>query len=135
MKISKDDYFLYLLNKADEVGALEDPFISEILGIMSNGEQDSELNQILAEELDIKIFSDKLLPNPFRKNCPSKNNKEVQGQIKLAMTETGAIWGVDPDDLVCGITLIIGATGTGKTNLVSLLIYQLMGGKLEEIYK
>jgi len=85
---------------------------------------DKELEDILLLRLLPSVILNSLDPNPY---YPLPGTNDIYGPIRIGkIKENNAIFGLLPCELPCH-TLCAGSTGSGKTNLIKIILAQTLG--------
>lgn len=87
--------------------------------------EDTELQEILEEAIGEQKALDIIEPDPFRAQSPISVDI-LEGIIGLGFMLPDRIpWMIAPE-MLCNHILICGRSGGGKTNLILLILYQLL---------
>ena len=112
-----------LFQEVYKLGLNRDPKISMALRFQQIDPDDTVLGEIIAERIKEEQLIAITDPNPFRTTTPIE---AIPGTILLGrVPETGLLWLIHPDQLTNHI-LVTGRSGGGKTNLVLLILAQLL---------
>jgi hypothetical protein len=114
-----------LLRRAKKVGADRDWIFASMLEFQGIDPSDSELTDMMTEKLDEAELENLVNPDPFRVTNPIAGGL-LEGSIGLGIVPpAGVPWLITPEMLTNHI-LICGRSGGGKTNLILVLLIQLL---------
>jgi hypothetical protein len=114
-----------LIKRSQNTGLDRDPRCNKLLFWLQAIPDDAEIRQTLEESLQQAEFKNLTDPNPFRaKNPRSLNN--LSGNLILGAIREVNIPYLIPVDLLTSHFLIFGRTGGGKTNLILLILAQIL---------
>ena len=103
----------------------KDPAISFAIASLEVDPRDPQAIEILHEARRNFERRQILSPDPFQVGAPTIFD-DVDGPLVLGKTSNGTFYGIDPNAL-CRHLLIVGASGTGKTTIIKLLVAQMIG--------
>lgn len=124
---SKNANSMELMRRLQKTGLHRHSNVARLMHFLEIDPSDVDLHQLLVEKLEDEELKEVLLQDYFRSTSPTSQS-EFNGEIILgSISPHGVLWRVSPEQLVCG-TLIAGRPGGGKTNLIFLILTQLLGG-------
>ena len=103
---------------------IKDPAIQVGLASLKANPLDREALEFVTSTLDDFRQAQNMSPDPFRAEAPTRFDN-VDGEIVLGLTSNGTVYGIDRD-VLCRHMLIAGASGSGKTSILKLLVVQLL---------
>lgn len=115
-----------LTKQAYELGLNRRSDLERILKFLRVNPKDETLHEILSEKIEDRLFQDSVDPNPFRSTQPIY---PLPGLILLGKTpESNIPWLIEPSQLKTHM-LICGRSGGGKTNIILLILAQILEGR------
>jgi DNA segregation ATPase FtsK/SpoIIIE-like protein len=113
-----------ILIRAKRTGDDRLPDFANLLTFAVNDPEDTEIIDLLEEQLQASEMAELVDPDPFRVTAPNEYDN-MDGDIVLGLTSVGTVYGIDCDSL-CRHLLVCGASGSGKTNILRLLVAQIV---------
>ncbi len=114
-----------ILNDATRAGVLHHPQNQDIARFLIENPDDSELREWLKDLIGEQNALAVVDPNPFRATNPVSEN-ELPGEITIGENpSSGVHWRISPRMLTTHM-LVIGRSGGGKSNLIFLILAQLL---------
>lgn len=114
-----------LLIRSQKLGLTRSPAFTQVLEMLQLNPHDSQLQEFVMDAVvrreTIEIYS----PDPNRATNPA-SPEDLPGSITLGIIEhTGVRWQITPEILTNHMA-ILGRSGGGKTNLILLILVQLL---------
>ena len=106
-------------------GILRHPQNQALAEFLIENPEDIELKEWLKDLIDEQNALAIVDPDPFRPTAPIKHD-DISGAILIGKTSNETPYGINPDSL-CRHMLLVGASGSGKTVIMTLLAAQLVG--------
>jgi DNA helicase HerA-like ATPase len=123
--IQPSNHLERLFLDAKKLGVLRSPQNAALAGFVAEDPNDTELIELLEEEVNIQKALAVVDPDPFRATNPL-NETDLQGSIGLGFILPERIpWRIYPE-MLTNHMLILGRSGGGKTNLIFLILLQLL---------
>lgn len=118
-------HFLELIARAQRTGLSRDPRFGQLMTWLQVDPEDSEIRDIATEAIERAELEALISPDPFRATNPTSVN-ELPGTVGLGVIPPNCIpWLITPEMLTNHV-LIAGRSGGGKTNLILLILAQLL---------
>jgi len=119
------DGFRSLLIRSQKVGLHRDSTFASLMVHLEANPEDNEMHDLALERIEEVEMQNLVDPDPFRATNPI-SPRDLQGNIGLGHIPTSGIpWLISPAMLTNHI-LICGRSGGGKTNLILLILAQLL---------
>ena len=87
------------------------------LQVLQENPADIQMREIVQEAIANFDFQETVSPNPFRAVAPLLSD-DLSGELIVGRTESGGIYGINPDDL-CRHMVLVGASGSGKSVILT----------------
>lgn len=128
MKTNVENNIQNIIKSVKEYGLDRKPVINHVLHFFQINPDDT-LQEILRESIDQENLLNINDPNPFRKTTPTI---PLPGEIYLGNVQESEVpWMLSSNQLTNKI-LIIGRSGGGKTNLILLILAQILQGSTND---
>lgn len=115
-----------ILLRLKRTGLIKDQKSRQLLRLLDAIPDDAELQSLVSETLESAEMRDKIDPDPFRATNPMSEELPAGDLILGGVYHTGAPWLINHNALTSSI-LICGRSGGGKTNLILLILMQILG--------
>lgn len=120
-----ENEFTKLMKRIQPTGLLRDQRFARLLNLLNVDPDDAEVREIVGERLQEVEMQQLLAPDPFRATNPI-NQADFDGSIILGrVPPNDVIWRIQPGQLTSHC-LLIGKSGGGKTNVILLILAQLL---------
>ena len=117
--------FVDLVRRSQQTGLSRDPRFSILLRYLQTDPEDIEVHELVLEAIEEAEMTNLLSPDPFRATNPIARD-DLPGTMGLGfIPPSGIPWLIHPDMLTTS-ALICGRTGGGKSNLIFLILAQLL---------
>ncbi|MBI4057766.1 DUF87 domain-containing protein [Candidatus Microgenomates bacterium] len=120
-----EDIVLNLMQSAQKTGRFRDPIMRQHLKFLSANADDAELKEILLEDLTAAEIENIENPDSFRATNPLPTD-ELIGDIGIGYIQPHNQPWLIPAEMLTEHLLVCGRTGGGKTNVILLLLGQIL---------
>lgn len=124
-KLISQDLVLNLTDSARKTGRFRDPLIRQHLKFLSINPEDLEIREILIEDLTAAEIEGLENSDPFKATNPYPND-ELTGNLGLGFIPPYQKPWLIPTEMLTNNVLVCGRTGGGKTNLILLILAQIL---------
>lgn len=124
-RVSTPPDLVNLLVRSRQTGLDRDPLHTTLMRIAEADSTDAEVIEMLRESVGQAELLSRLDPDPFRATNPN-SSLQLPGTIGIGfIAETGLPWLIYPEMLTNHL-LVVGRSGGGKTNLILLILAQIL---------
>lgn len=121
---AKDNLIKKLIKRATDTGLDQDIQFARLLNLIKINPEDQQISDLILEKLDEAEMENLIDPNPYR--ATNRRNICLPGQIGIGVIPPNNVPYMVPMELLTNHILICGRTGGGKTNLIFLILVQLL---------
>ena len=125
MLLDSQQTLVNLIKRSTKTGVNRYPRFTQLMRFLQVNPDDSELCELAVEALDEAEMRELLDPDPFRATNPISPH-DLPGNVFLGLIPPMGIPWLTHPDMLTNHLLLAGRSGGGKTNMILLILAQLL---------